>query len=163
MFQINDFVNYRSKGICKIEDISYFKFNAERGERRYYVLRPVYDPGTVIYVPADNEELLKRMHSVLSQSEIDAIILDSQNADIHWVKDHRQRAEQFRGILNRRDECELLRMVRCLYLKSKQSGLTATDAQYLKKAEEIIEQEFSFSLKANAKDVNTYIRSKLGD
>lgn len=46
-------------------------------------------------VPADNEELTKRMHNVLSQPEIDAIILNAKNDHMKWLKDHKQRGEQF--------------------------------------------------------------------
>ncbi len=114
-------------------------------------------------VPADNEELTKRMHNVLSQPEIDAIILNAKNDHMKWLKDHKQRGEQFRKIINRRDERELLQMVRCLYLHGKESGLTSTDSQYMRRAEEIIEEQFSFTLKTKAKNVSSYIRDILGE
>lgn len=65
--------------------------------------------------------------------------------------------------MSRRDERELLMLTSCLYLKSKESsnGLSSTDAQILKKAELIIEQEFSFSLKISMQSVGAYIHEKL--
>ena len=54
-------------------------------------------------------------------------------------------------------------MISCLYIESKSRprGLSSIDTQILKKAENMIEQEFAFSLKISRKNVGEYIRGKL--
>lgn len=163
MFQIHDYINYQSKGICKLEDITNLKLSQTSKPRRYYVLRPVYNKNAAIYVPVDNQKLTNRMRKVLSKEEIDDIILHSKDIELKLPQDHKQRAEQFRQILNRHDESELLKMIRCLYLKSQQGHLTSTDSQLMKKAEEIIEQAFSFALKTNIANIGAYIQEKLNE
>ena len=83
---------------------------------------------------------------------------------LQWIDDCKQRAAMFRKILLQRDERELLLLVSCLYLKSREGSkaLSASDVQILKAAEEIIEQEFSFSLKISTQQIGNYIREKLG-
>lgn len=105
-----------------------------------------------------------RMRPILSQDEIDRIIFSLRDNSIPWEPNHKIRADQFHAILLRRDERELLRLISCLYLRSKQSakGLTAGDARILKAAEDIIQQEFAFSLHIPAQDVGPYIQTKLG-
>ena len=68
------------------------------------------------------------------------------------------------GILSRRDERELLLLILCLYFRAKENpkGISASEAAVLKKAETVIEQEFSFSLKISKQKTGSYIRTKLG-
>lgn len=56
-----------------------------------------------------------------------------------------------------------MRLASCLYLRSKDDakGICANDAQVLKKVEEIIAQEFSFSFNIDAQEVGAYIQNKL--
>ena len=69
---------------------------------------------------------------------------------------------QFRVILSRRDEQELLQLASCLPFQSStaKKGISATDAKGFKQVEAIIEQEFSFSLKISQQDIGAYIRKK---
>lgn len=160
---INDYVNYKTQGVCKIEDLRPMKFGPDSREREYYILRPVHQESSHIFVPADNQTLIDQMRPVLSPEEIDRTIISVKDKSLIWDKDRKKRMAQFQEILSRRDERELLMLISCLYLKSKESanGLSSTDAQILKKAEHIIEQEFAFSLKISMQSVGAYIREKL--
>ena len=163
MFYKNDYVNYSTYGICKIQDIRFMKFSISPDRRKYYILKPVDQEKASLFVPVDNQRLAARMKRVLSPKEIDDIILSIKNKKLLWVNDRKQREKQFQEILLRRDERELLLMIGCLYVKSKESekGISSTDMQILKKAEHIIEQEFAFSLQISTKSIRNYIREKL--
>lgn len=160
---INDYVNYKTRGVCKIEDLRPMKFGPDSREREYYILRPVHQESSQIFVPADNQTLIDQMRPVLSPEEIDRIILSVKDQSLTWEKDRKARSARFQEILSRRDERELLMLISCLYLKSKETAnrLSSTDTQILKKAELIIEQEFAFSLKISMQSVGIYIRKKL--
>lgn len=160
---INDYVNYKTRGVCKIEDLRPMKFGPDSREREYYILRPVHQESSQIFVPADNQTLIDQMRPVLSPEEIDRIILSVKDQSLTWEKDRKARSARFQEILARRDERELLMLISCLYLKSKETAnrLSSTDTQILKKAELIIEQEFAFSLKISMQSVGIYIRKKL--
>lgn len=164
MPKINDYVNYGMQGICKIEDFRPMKFRFDCCKQDYYILKPVHQETARIFVPARNQELVKKMRPILSSEAIDEIILSVKKHNLPWIDDQKQRAAKFKDILSRRDERELLQLASCLYLKSKDStkGLCSSDAQILKKAEAIISQEFSFSLNISAQKVGIYIREKLG-
>lgn len=160
----NDYVNYQTHGICKIEDIRPIQFDARSAAQEYYVLRSIGHDKSCIFVPADNPKLMARMRPILSADEIDRIILSVKDQNLLWVDDRKERSALFQDILSRRDERELLLLVSCLYAKSKECprGLSSTDAQILKKAESVIEQEFSFSLHISPDKIGDYIRAKLG-
>ena len=164
MFQKDDYVNYGSQGICHIEDIRFIRFDCRSGGRDYYILRPVHQDGSRVFVPTDNPQLTGRMRPVLSPGEIDRIIRSVRGRDLPWISDRKQRSARFQDILVRRDEEELLLLARCLYQKSREGrkGLSSADAAALKKAEEIVDREFAFSLRLAPQSVGAYIRRILG-
>ena len=164
MPNVGDYVNYGNQGVCRIDGRQSLKFGSAQPKRDYYILSPVYQKGSRVYVPADNQELLEKMRPVLSPQEIDKAIASVKEDDISWISDRKQRLAKSHEILARRDEHELLQLASCFYLKSRdgKQGLTHTDANILKKAESIIAQEFSFALNLGTEDIGAYIRQKLG-
>lgn len=164
MHCINEYVNYSGQGVCKIEDIRCMDFSPDHHPRTYYILKPVYQQNAQIFVPVDSQALSARMRPVLSPKEIDSAILSVKNQYMPWISDRKERAARFQEILSRRDERELLLLISCLYLRGKGSakGLPTGDAQVLKQAETVIDQEFSFSLQISTQNIGEYIRGKLG-
>lgn len=159
---VNDYVNYSTYGICRIEEIKPVKFDSGRTSRVYYILKPVHQDKSCIYVPVENLTLVEKMRPVLTPQEIDQVIWSVKDQDMSWISDRKKRSEQFQEILKKRDERELLQLISCLYLKSQESkkGLTSSDARILKQAESIIEQEFSFSLKISTQNIGAYIQKR---
>lgn len=164
MFCKNDYVNYRTQGVCKIEEIRFIQFDPALPGHRYYILKPIVPHSADIFVPIDNPGLTQCIRPILSAQEIDDIILSVKDQKLSWEKDRKRRATAFKNILLKHDERELLLLIDCLYVKWKEDakGVSSTDLQFLKTAENMIEQEFSFSLQMAAKDVGSYIRNKLG-
>lgn len=68
VFQINDVIIYGSQGVCEIAAIEKKSISGEK--RAYFVLRPIGDRGTTIYVPTDNALVLKKMRRLLTVNEI---------------------------------------------------------------------------------------------
>lgn len=161
---MNKYVVYGVHGICEVEGIINQKFNSDSLARNYYVLRPVFEKASKIYVPVNSSIIAERMRPVLSQKEIDEIILSTLDEKIEWISDYKKRSEQFHRILSHRNEKEILQMISCLYLHSKESekGLTSSNADMLKAAQNLIEQEFAFSLNIKPEEVGKYIQMKLG-
>lgn len=161
---MNKYVVYGIDGVCEVEGIIRQKFGTDSSVKDYYVLRPVYEKSSKVYVPVNSSAVAERMRPILSKKEIDEAILSAFDGEITWVNDYKKRSEQFHRILSRRDEKEILQMISCLYLHGKESekGLTASNAHMLKAAQNIIEQEFAFSLNIKPEEVGKYIQMKLG-
>ena len=62
-YPINDTVFYGSEGVCRIVDIVKRRFQGQTEE--YYVLQPVYNENSTIYVPIRNEALIGKMRRSL--------------------------------------------------------------------------------------------------
>ena len=104
------------------------------------------------------------MRPILSREEIDRLILSVKDRRLEWLPDRKERTEQFRQILAGRDERQLLLLISCLYLRSQESGrgISAAEARLLKKAEDVIRQEFAFSLGISPEEIGRYIQARLG-
>ena len=74
MHNKNDIVLYGNQGVCKVFDIVKKEMANEVNE--YYVLKPVNDVHSTVYVPTQNEKLTSKMKKVLSVEEIYDLIND---------------------------------------------------------------------------------------
>ena len=91
MYQKDDYVNYGAHGICRIEDIRMMDFQTGGGMQKYYVIRPLNQESATFYLPTDNPKIQERMRPVLTQSEIDDIILSVKNKQMPWIHDRKVR------------------------------------------------------------------------
>lgn len=160
MPDIGSYVIYGANGICIIKDKRKEKLCGTKNE--YYVLSPVGSNSSTIYVPSDNNELVSRMKSILSKEEILSLIYNIGNDELAWNPDNKQRNEEFGEIIDRGDRKELLRLIKCIYLKKKQLNaenkkLRAADEATLKRAENMINAEFSLVLEMKPEDIPSFI------
>ena len=168
-FYKGEYVKYSNNGVCFIEDINTPDFDKKAGENAYYILRPINDKSTTIFVPKANELLLSKMRRLLTKDEIDGLIFSIGDNEQIWIDDRKQRLDHFSEVLKRNDPLELLRTVGCIYLRKQQlesagnnKKLSLSDLGVLEQAEKLIENEFSFVLGIPASGVGVYIREKLG-
>ncbi len=161
MYQKGEYINYAAHGICQIEDIRMMDFRTGSGAQEYYIIKPIQQGSATIYLPVNNPKNKDRMRSVLSQNEIDSIIMSVKNEEIPWPNDRKKRIAQFQEMISRRNERELLLLASCLHRQMMSKGLSAGERELLWKVEGIIEQEFSFSLQISACNIGEYIRQKL--
>ena len=113
MFSVGDTVVYGTQGVCTIKDISMLRLGKARGE--YYILTPVADPGSVVYVPTSNEKLLGKMRAVLSRKEAEELILDASRDPLPWISDDVSRKNFCDDIVKNGSRKELMRLVGMLY------------------------------------------------
>lgn len=160
---VDNYVVYGAHGVCEVEKVINHKFSSDKSAQDYYVLRPIFEKESTIYVPVHSSAATECMRPVLSKSEIDEIILSAVDTEMKWSSNYKERFKQFRQILSGRNEREILQLISYLYLQSIKSrrGLTFSNTQILKAAQTIIEQEFSFSLKIPPDEVGPYIQKLL--
>lgn len=166
-FLRGDYVKYANNGVCLISDICTPDFDKGAGKDAYYVLSPIRDRSTVIFIPRANDNLLAKMKRLLTKNEIDDLILSINKVNFEWIVDRKIRIERFQEILASNDTLEILRMISCICLKKKSlsdaggKGISLSDSNILEQAEGLIENEFAFVLKIPASEVGDYIREKL--
>ena len=98
-YQPGEFVRYGPSGVCVISEIESMVSMDRRSVKKYYVLLPVANSGTKVFVPLDNPALLEKMRPVLTRGEIDAVIRESAREVMDWISERNRRSESFKGIL----------------------------------------------------------------
>ena len=166
-FQRGEYVVYSNAGVCLVEDVKHMKFSAQEKERIYYILQPVGNAASTLYIPLDNEKLNAKLRKVLSKAEIDHILEEIREKKFDWEKDKKKRSEDFRKILKEKEQQEMLLMVSCIYMKKQEllsngKKMNSTDEEILKEAEHYIEEEFAVALSIPTDEVGIYIQDKLG-
>ena len=83
MLAVGQTVVYGTQGVCTVREISMLKLGKTKGE--YYVLSPVDDPGSTVYVPTANEKLMGKLRPVLTEKEADALIDEAVREPLEWI------------------------------------------------------------------------------
>lgn len=113
MFEIGGRVIYRAEGVCVINDIRSERFG-NSGEEQYYVLSPLNDPRSTIFVPLANERLVSMMRPLLFAAELMEMVKDTEEDRLEWHGDSRNRNAQWREILSVGHPRQLMVMIRTI-------------------------------------------------
>lgn len=62
MYQRGEVVLYSAHGVCRITDIVRKTMAGETAE--YYVLQPIYEEGSTLFLPTGNEKLTAKMRRI---------------------------------------------------------------------------------------------------
>ena len=163
-YSIGEKVIYSQSGVCQIVDITESEFYGEKTE--YYVLRPVYDSGSLVYVPTDNVLLVSRIRCAMTRDEVGDLIDYMSSAENIWIDNDNKRKEAYAAILleNKPERItEMISTLRCRReeQKLKKKRLHISDEHFLERAQRILGDEISFVLGLDREDVDSYITSRL--
>lgn len=164
MHKINDMVVYGSEGICRIADIVVQTMHG--GAMEYYVLKPLGDGTSTIFVPTGNEALTAKMRRILSATEICDLIRSVETEESEWIEKENERKQRYRQILSDGDRRALLCMVKTVSVygeKRKKAGkkLHQCDERFLKDAEKLVCEEFALALNIPKDEVVPFIMEQV--
>ena len=109
MLSVGDSVLYGVQGICIVDSMMEREFKGEK--INYYVLKPINNSNSVLYVPSNNKELVSKIKKVLNEKEFKALERNKQGVynlpdnDMQDYKDfltkyERMKSGDFNGITN---------------------------------------------------------------
>lgn len=164
MYKIDETVLYGVNGICTITDIEEKKINKEI--KKYYVLKPVYNKASTLFVPVDSEQLTGKMRKILSKSEIYELIESISKEDAEWIDNEQERNRTYNEILKSGDRREIMKMLRSLHnhrMKIKDTGrkFHVADEKIMRAAESVLHEEFAYVLDIKKENVTQFIVSHL--
>lgn len=160
MYQIDDTVMYDTHGACRIVEITEKNFNGKR--LSYYVLKPVYDEKSTVFVPVDNEMLTRRMRRILCEEEICALIRSIPRESVNWIEDEGERKLAYKEVLAQGDRTKLIQTIKALYLHREQQRaegkkLHVADERFFKEAEKMLYDEFAHVLHVEREEILPFI------
>ena len=155
MFQVDDVIVYGAQGVCQITGIE--EKTVSGVKKTYFVLKPVKESGSTIFVPTDNEHVLRKMHRLLSETQINDLIDSMPGGDVVWIPKDHERKECYRKILASGDRAQLIKMIKTIYIHKKEreaagKRLHVMDEFFFRDAEQILYTEFQYVLKLNSKE-----------
>ncbi len=164
MFSVGEHVVYGTHGVCRIGELTKMPFGADM--REYYVLSPICDPRSTIFVPVDNDALTSQMRRVLTKSQIDELLSSVVPGSLDWIESDAERKEYCTSIIKSGDRYELMRMIDMLYLhqkemKNQKKHFHVTDERFLREGEKLLHDEFAFVLGISRADVIEYIGERV--
>lgn len=162
--EIGSHVLYGKMGVCLVQEQRSIKMGKESG--LYYVLLPVSDGRSSVYVPCDNEQLVARMRPLLQKEDIDAILSGADEEPLPWIEDRNERAALYRAVAADGDRRHVIRVVCCLFRKKQErqeagKRLSSMDEAALQECVRLIDEEFSMVLGVPRSAVMDYILERL--
>lgn len=148
MFEVGSYVSYRSEGVCVIVDIRTEAFNALGKSEEFYILAPIKDMNSVLYVPLGNAQLTSKMLPLLSADEICELAGELREARMEWINDSRARNSVLRDMLSSGGRRDLVILVNTIVDRIERAdeigrNITAGDANILARAKKMLLDEFS--------------------
>ena len=157
MFEKGSYVTYRSEGVCVITDIRKENFGAMDGADDYYILAPISDMKSTVFVPVNNETLVSYMHSLVSAEEMNGIIAELRDKRMDWIPESRARNTAFKQMLSLGDRRELIVLLNTLYdkldeMKSNGKRPGTTDMGAVARAEGLLLEELMMTTDFRAQE-----------
>ncbi len=161
MFKVGDVVIYGLQGICRIDCIEPKKIGKQVMD--YYVLKPVFNENTSVFVPINNDVLTSKMKSVLTKSQIEILLKKAADIDTINIQDENQKREIYKKILSGGDRERLIALIKTIHTqrdirRQDNKKLNMNDEQTLRKAEDILYNEIAFVYGVELDDIINIIK-----
>lgn len=147
MFKKGEIVVYSATGVCRIEDLCEKQFGSFSAQ--YYVLKPLMQRSSTVFVPTSNAALTSKIHAILTKNELEKAIAAAKIDVSNIAESENERRQRFDGILQSGDRTQLVLMVWELYrLKKRQMDngrrLHLADERLLDCAENLLFEEIAY-------------------
>ena len=161
--EINDAVIHVPEGVCTVTSIIERDL-ASLGTRQYYVLEPVYDHKSKIFVPIEGNNT--KVRELPNKEEVLSVIDEIPGSESVWVDNDKARLETFSSILSRCDHREMMKLVHTLKTKQTEKmragkKFHSADERIFREAERILFGEFGYVLGIAPAEVGDFIRARL--
>ena len=148
MYKVHEIVAYSSQGICEITEICQREIAGSVMD--YYVMKPLYDSRSTVFVPVANEKLVSRIRRTMTADEASELLENINSGEIIWIDNDTRRRDLYQSILTEGDPVRLASLFRTLILRKRtleecSRKLRSTDETCMKTAEKLISRECSYA------------------
>lgn len=161
MFEKDQLIMCGGHGVCRVVNITGNPIDRLDKVRKYYVLEPVFEKGSTVYTPVDNDKVV--MRRIMNKEEAEELVERITGIDTVWIQEEKSREQMYKEAIRTYDCHSLVQIIKTLYLR-RQSRLKegkkvlSSEEHYLRKAEELLYSEMSLALSIPKDEVEAYIR-----
>lgn len=165
MFDKGEYVVCGNKGVCRVEEITTLDISGVDKKREYYILKPVYVPGSTVYVPVDAST--ESIRKVLEHEEAERLIQDIAKVPLITITNDKLLEQEYRSCMKTNCCEEWIKILKTISLRRQrriEAGrkITAIDAKYSRLAEDNLYGELAISLNLSKGEVENCILQELG-
>lgn len=165
MYNIGDVIMYANMGMCKVMDIEQKLLCEAIGEKQYYKLQAVFEDDAICYVPTDSDVFMRK---AITKEEAEELIskIPQVEEEAYINKNIKELAKHYDEKINAGDCKSLVELILSIddkkdYMEKHKKKLGVVDEKYLKKARNLLYEEFAVSLGMKKENVPKYITRKV--
>jgi CarD family transcriptional regulator len=164
MFEVGDYVISANNGICKIEDKVSLDLKMGAKEQLYYLIVPLDEKKTKLYIPVNSEK--QRIRKVMDEEQALAVIDSIPDIDAALVSNDKQREQTYKEAIFSCDPHRLISILKCVYMRNKKRSeegkkSTSIDERYFRLAEHNLNSELAFAMHKDANEMNQMIAERI--
>ena len=165
MFAEGEYISYGCNGVCKVDGIVERETPSSKEKREYYVLKPVYHGGGIIYSPVDDTKISARRRILTKEESYDLLEHVSQ-VERFQEQDKKQMELRCKAAVQSGECKEWMIVIKTLLYERKQrqeqgKKMTSTGERYLKEAKDRLCGELAVSLAQERAQVEILLKQKL--
>lgn len=162
MYNKGEFVVKAVHGICEIIEIATMNLSGE--DKVYYVLIPINEKTTKVFVPVDTAE--QKIRPVMKKDDAWNLIKEINKIKEVLVENEREREKIYKDAMNSCDPQRLVSILKELYLRRKKRledgrKLTNIDERYFKMAENQLYSELTFALGVHKSEIDQILEENI--
>lgn len=166
MFQKGDYVICGNNGICCVQDVTTLDISGVDKKRKYYLLKPVFQSTSTVYVPLDAAD--KSIRKASSRQEADELIQSIPNIPLIPLADEKTLERTYKEYMHEGSCIAWIKLIKTIYLRKEKRILkgckvTAVDSRYFKLAEDFLYGELSVALNISRDEVRNYIAKSIDE
>ena len=160
MFERGAYVFHESGGICQIADIQVAPLDGMPADRTYYIMRPMHDPNSVIYIPIDSDQIFLRR--LLNREEAVELLDRIPFVRTIEVDNAKQLRAKYIELMRMHEPLEWVRVIKTVYARthtpaSRTSRISETERSFSDNAKRNLHAELSLALGVPEGDMERYI------
>ncbi len=163
MFKVSDYIVYGNAGVCRVEAIGPMDFG-QANSKDYYTLCPVYQRGSQVFTPVDNDKVI--MRPVMSDDEARELIDSIADIDTLVIEDEKKREDTYKEAIRTCEPREWVSVIKTLHDRTEKrihqgKKATSSDEKYMHIAKENLHGELAFALQIPKDKVEEFILSRI--
>ncbi len=160
MFERDEYVFYESGGICKIDDIRVAPLDSMPADRAYYIMKPLHDPNSVVYIPVDSDKVFLRR--LLNREEAETLLKRISTVDAIDEPNAKLLRAKYTEAMRTHDPIEWVRVIKTVHLRTnaqaaRSQRISETERMFAENAKRYLHTELAIALGSNVSEMERYI------
>lgn len=160
MFMKNEYVFYASGGICRIEDVCLAPLDGMPQDRLYYVMHPIHDRNSVMYIPVDSDRVFLRR--LMTREEAEELVERIPYITAINEPNSKLLREKYNEAMKTHEPMDWVRVIKTVYLRANEAGtpsrrISETERNFAETARKHLYSELSLALGVPENGMEQYI------